>query len=249
MAVPQWQTGTVIRIIQETWNTRRYFIQMKDIEEFNFKAGQFVTLDLPIGEKPVQRWRSYSIASHPDGSNIIELLIVLLEGGAGTTYIFNQITEGSEFILRGPQGLFTIPDLIETDLFFICTGTGIAPFRSILYDIRKHGKFHKTIYLIYGCRTKKDLLYFDEMIALQNEIQCFQFIPTLSRESWDGKTGYVHQIYEHICQSKSTGPFTIAENYPALFYLCGWKFMIEDARRNLAQMGYDKKDIRFELYG
>src|SRR6185295_13408559 len=98
-----------------------------ELETFSFKPGQFVTLDLPIHEKPNKRWRSYSIASWPDGSNVFELLIVLLEGGAGTTYIFNEIKEGSELRYRGAQGVFTLPDVIDIDLFFICTGTGIAP--------------------------------------------------------------------------------------------------------------------------
>ena len=56
-----WQNGKVIDIIQETSNTRRYFIKTNSDEKFNFKPGQFVTLDLPIHEKANKRLRSYSI--------------------------------------------------------------------------------------------------------------------------------------------------------------------------------------------
>ena len=77
-----WRTGTVIRIEDETSATRRFWIEVPDTERFDFKPGQFVTLDLPIHEKPNKRWRSYSIASWPDGTNVFELVIVLLEGGA-----------------------------------------------------------------------------------------------------------------------------------------------------------------------
>src|SRR3982751_3950674 len=128
MAVQPWRKGIVTRIENETASTRRFWIKVPDIESFDFVPGQFVTLDLPIHEKPNKRWRSYSIASWPDGTNVFELLIVLLEGGAGTTYLFNEIKEGSELILRGPQGVFTLPEPIERDLYFISTGTGIAPF-------------------------------------------------------------------------------------------------------------------------
>src|SRR5450755_4653128 len=131
MALEPWRTGTVIRIEDATYNTRRFFIKVNELESFIFKAGQFVTLDLPIHEQKNKRWRSYSIASWPDGSNVFELLIVLLHGGAGTNYIFNEWQEGSDLSFRGPQGVFTLPDPIEKDLFFICTGTGIAPFRSM----------------------------------------------------------------------------------------------------------------------
>ncbi|HWJ26211.1 MAG TPA: FAD-binding oxidoreductase, partial [Flavisolibacter sp.] len=90
MALQPWQKGIVIRMEDETYNTRRFWIQIPELERFDFVPGQFVTLDLPIDEKPGRRLRSYSIASWPDGTNVIELLIVLLEGGAGTTYLFNE---------------------------------------------------------------------------------------------------------------------------------------------------------------
>src|SRR3981081_3153427 len=101
--MPQpWQTGTVIRIEQEASQIRRFWIQIPAMDSFNFEPGQFVTLDLPIHEKINKRIRSYSIASWPDGSKLIELVIVLLEQGAGTNYLFNEVNVGSELILRGP---------------------------------------------------------------------------------------------------------------------------------------------------
>src|ERR1700761_5217581 len=100
--IPQWQQGIVTQIEQVTHNTRRFWIQMPETEVFDFKPGQFVTLDMPIHEQSNKRWRSYSIASVPDGSNTIELLIVHLQGGLASEYIFNEIKEGSSFTLRGP---------------------------------------------------------------------------------------------------------------------------------------------------
>lgn len=249
MAIEPWRTGTVIRIEDETYNTKRYFIKVNELESFNFKAGQFVTLDLPIHEQKNKRWRSYSIASWPDGSNVYELLVVLLEGGAGTTYLFNEIKVGSELIFRGAQGVFTLPETIEKDIFFICTGTGIAPFRSMLNYMKLHNIVHKNLYLIYGCRTQKDLLYFDEMKRLEKELNNFHFMPTLSRETWDGHSGYVHDLYEEICKRNNEACKSSGNVNPAAFYLCGWKFMIDDARKKIADLGYDKSSVHFELYG
>ncbi|HVU83212.1 MAG TPA: FAD-binding oxidoreductase, partial [Puia sp.] len=82
-----WQTGRVIRIENETRTTRRFWIELVSGEPFDFMPGQFVTLDLPIHEKPAKRWRSYSVASWPDGTPVFELLIVYLEGGPGTHYL------------------------------------------------------------------------------------------------------------------------------------------------------------------
>ncbi|MEO9005409.1 MAG: FAD-binding oxidoreductase [Ginsengibacter sp.] len=249
MALQPWRTGIVIRIDDETYNTKRFFIKVNELDSFNFKAGQFVTLDLPIHEQKNKRWRSYSIASWPDGSNVYELLIVLLEGGLGTTYLFNEIKIGSELTFRGAQGVFTLPDPIEKDIFFICTGTGIAPFRSMLNYMQLHSVSHKKLFLIYGCRSQKDLLYFNEMKKLESEMPDFHFMPTLSRETWDGHTGYVHNLYEDICKKNNEACESPENLKPAAFYLCGWKFMIDDARKKIAELGYDRKSIHFELYG
>jgi len=237
--LPAWQKGIVTKITQATPNTRRYWIKLPETNSFDFKPGQFVTLDLPIHEQKNKRWRSYSIASMPDGSNVIELVIVFVEGGAGTKYFFEEVKEGTELIVRGPQGVFTLPEVLDKDLFMICTGTGIAPFRGMMHYVHHHKLSHRKLYLIFGTRTKEDLLYYDEMKALENELKTFSYIPTLSREAWDGKQGYVHGVYEELCK----------ELQPASFMLCGWRNMIDEAKHRLAEMGYDKKDIHLELYG
>ena len=82
-------------------------------------------------------------------------------------------------------------------------------------------------------------MYFEELNELQKEMKDFIYIPTLSREEWEGKTGYVHDVYMEL----------IPQHIPANFYLCGWKQMIDDAKNKIIGLGYDKKDIHIELYG
>lgn len=240
MAVQPWRTGKVVRIEDETYNTKRFWIEVPELETFDFVPGQFVTLDLPIHEKPNKRWRSYSIASWPDGSTIFELLIVLLEDGVGTPWIWKNINVGSEFTLRGPQGVFILhEENLNKDLFLISTGTGIAPFRSMVQHIKLHGIAHENIHMLFGCRTQKDLLYYKELKELEKEMPKFHFHPTLSREDWEGKKGYVHALYEETCAGKQ----------PATFFLCGWKAMIDEAKKRIQELGYDRKAIHQELYG
>jgi ferredoxin-NADP reductase len=244
--VQPWRQGKVIRITDETPSTRRFWISVPELDNFDFKPGQFVTLDLPIHEKPAKRWRSYSIASWPDGTNVFELVIVLLEGGLGTNYLFNEVSVGSELTLRGPQGVFVLPEPIEKDLFFICTGTGIAPFRSMAHHIQNHNIPHKLIYLIFGCRKFGDALYGKELKELARDMPSFRYLPTYSREepsNYDHliRIGYVHQVYEEICNQGNCPP--------ASFYLCGWKNMIDEAKQRITALGYERKAIHQELYG
>jgi ferredoxin-NADP reductase len=240
MALLPWQKGKVIRIENCAPNTRRFWIEATEKPSFDFIPGQFVTLDLPIDEKVNKRVRSYSIASWPDGSNLFELVIVLLEGGKGTTYLFHEMKPGSELIFRGPLGVFTLKEEdLKKELFLICTGTGIAPFRSMAHHIKNHDIPHKDMYLIFGTRTQKDLLYYEEMKQLEKDLPGFHYLPTLSREDWDGRRGYVHTIYEELCSTKQ----------PAGFFLCGWKNMIDEAKKRILAMGYERKSIHQELYG
>lgn len=239
MALQPWRIGKVIRLENETIDTRRFWIEVPELDKFEFIPGQFVTIDLPIHEKVNKRWRSYSIASWPDDTNVFELIIVLDKKGAGTNYLFNEVVVGSTLSLRGPQGVFILKEPLDKDIFMICTGTGIAPFRSMIQHIKNENIPHLNIYLVFGCRTKDSLLYYDELTKLQESIPGFQYIPTLSRELWDGKSGYVHPVYESLCANKIT----------ANFYLCGWKGMIDEAKKKILDMGYDKKSIHTEIYG
>lgn len=239
MALLPWRTGKIIRIEDETSITKRYWIQVPELTSFDFIPGQFVTFDLPIHEKANKRLRSYSIASWPDGTNIFELIIVRDKKGSGTHYLFDEVSIGTELSFRGAQGVFTLKEPLDKDLFLICTGTGIAPFRSMIHHIKNKQLPHQKIFLIFGCRTKDALLYYSEMKELQESIPGFQYIPTLSRESWEGKTGYVHPIYEALCADKK----------PANFYLCGWRGMIDEAKKRIIDMGFDKKEIYTEIYG
>lgn len=217
---------------------KRFFFKVPDEIPFNFNPGQFIMLNLPIAAKFTNR--SYSIASPPYGDNTFELAIVLNPKGAGTPYLWEHIDEGSVVQVSKPLGKFSLEIPITVDLCFIGTGTGIAPLRSMILHIMQNKIPFKNIYLVFGNRWEKDILYRREFEELAAENKNFHFIPVLSRNNpgWTGRTGYVHDIYHEIFSDKR----------PATFYLCGWRDMLRDARKNLEEMGYDKKKIKFESY-
>jgi ferredoxin-NADP reductase len=230
--------ATIVDIIDETPVVKRFFFKMPGPDKFHFKPGQFVMLDLPIESKVTNR--SYSIASAPGDDNIFELIIVLNPDGKGTPYMWEHYQVGTEVPVAGPLGKFVLPDVIEQDICFIATGTGIAPLRSMLHNIVNRNLAHKDIYMIFGNRTPDDILYKAEMEEYSHRYPFFKFIPVLSRatDTWQGERGYVHPLYEKL----------FADKRPATFYLCGWKNMIMEARERLTAMGYEKSQIKFELY-
>ncbi len=237
-----WYDSTVIKIEQATPTVRRFWVEIVDDEPFDFRAGQFVTFDLPIHERRQKRWRSYSIANAPDGTRSLEFCIVQLENGAGTNYLFNEISVGSPIRFKGPDGAFFLPKNIETDLVFICTGTGVAPFRSMVFDLKNSGQPHRNLHLIFGARLEMDILYRTEFESLAAQLPDFQYDIALSRaENWSGHRGHLHQIY----LEKYAVP-----RPDVRFYLCGWSRMIDEAVANLlVKIGYSREQIIYELYG
>jgi ferredoxin-NADP reductase len=235
-----WHEGVVTQIIDETATTKRFTVKVQGEETFRFRAGQFVTMDLPIHERRLKRWRSYSIANAPNEDNILEFCIVKLEGGAGTTYLFNEILVGSTITFKGADGVFYLPKGDESNLVFVCTGTGIAPFRSMIMDLVNQRQLTQQIHLIFGTRHAEGILYESEWKALAAAFPNFNYSIALSRESKEGyHNGYVHDIYKKIEKTENTK-----------FYLCGWSAMIDEAVVNLQQgLGYEKSQIHYELYG
>jgi len=235
----QFYNSEVIDVIHETENIRRFIIRIPEVNIFPFIAGQFVMLDLPISTKITTR--SYSIASAPDNTNIIELLISLKPSGEGTEYLFKKVKKGTILRVSKAIGKFTLPETIDKDICFICTGTGIAPFRSMIIDLINTEKKHKNIFLIFGNRYLKDVPYKEELELWKHKLKGYQFLPVFSRENsenWKGKRGYVHSIYEELFKEKPE----------AIFYICGWTDMLTEAKQKLKFMGYDKSVIKFESY-
>lgn len=228
-------SAKVVKVVTAAPKVRLYTLQTDKV--FDFNAGQFIIMNLPIDD-PVS-WRSYSISSPPNNSNEFELCIANING-EGTQYIFDNIKKGSNIQISEPIGEFILPENITQDLCFICTGTGIAPIRSVLLDYFSR-KMVKTstnnVYLIFGARSQEDILYLKDWKRLEREYSNFKFIPTLSRlnDHWHGHVGYVHKIYKDLSLELNT-----------LFFICGRRKMIKEAQVNLEQMGY--KNIRYELY-
>ncbi|HMG16402.1 MAG TPA: FAD-binding oxidoreductase [Saprospiraceae bacterium] len=238
----KWYDGKVLEVRQQGTRIKHFTIEVLTEEGFDFTAGQFVTFDLPISEKRLQRWRSYSIANRPDQSNKIELSIVYTPGGVGSAYFFNEVEVGTILKFKGPDGAFVLREPLDFDLIMLCTGTGVAPFKSMLEHIYQDNVSHKKLHLIFGTRFKEDILYREEFEQMALEHPEFTYDIVLSKEEgWEGHNGYIHQVYTaHYSELRPD----------VKFYICGWSQMIDEAVANLMiKTQYDRTQILYELYG
>jgi len=235
----------LINIIKETATTNRFYFKPES-KPF-FQPGQFISLDLPIDEKPSRRIRHYSIANSPS-QDTYELIIVKKPGGKGTDYLWKSPI-GTEVNFDGPSGIMVMGENTKKNYIFICTGTGISPFKSMLEYIRENNIETGDIHLVFGTRDKNNILYYNEMIQLEKDLPQLKYHIILSREPWENKQGYVHSIYESIINNYFN---QIRDNsYNGLdieFFICGWKEMVKQAKTNLQNLGFDKKQIKIEIY-
>ena len=235
-------------IENETPTTKRFYFQAIDLDKIDFIPGQFISFEFPIHEKQSKRVRHYSIASAPNGNNLFEVVIVKKEGGAGTEWLWKQEI-GVEIPFTGPSGIMVMDENKIKNHIFICTGTGIGPFRSMLWDIYNKNIPTGDLIMVFGTRDKQSMLYVDDMLELEKNLPQMKYLPILSREDLNGRQGYVHKVYTEVVngyfEQMVEGTYN---DLDCVFYICGWKDMVKEARTNLMAMGFDKKQIKQEIY-
>ena len=205
-------------------------IIIKVPSDFDFYPGQFISLLLTINGEELRR--PYSIASKPEKGKL-ELCIKVLPDGKATPTI-GKFQKGDKIKVMGPMGTFYMKDQsLAKPIIFISTGTGVAPFRSIITHLLEHN-FNKPITLITGYRFEANALYEDEFKDLEREHSNFKYDRICSREG--ERKGYVQIL--------------IDENFKedADYYICGLKDMVNSVKDHLAEKGIQKENIFFEKY-
>ncbi|MDK2742671.1 MAG: FAD-binding oxidoreductase [Nitrospira sp. BO4] len=226
MAIASFQ-ATVSRIRDLTHDVRELELTLREPKEIAFKAGQFISFDVPKDGFPYPVTRPYSIASPPFISDRLLLLFNLIPGGPGSTYL-HGLREGDPVTFKGPAGSFFLRDDLNKRILFVATGTGIAPFRSMLLTYLERNSI-QPVTLVWGLRYERDLYYQDEFRALADRHPQFSFVTTLSRPGpgWTGAKGRVNGLIEERVTSIND----------LAVYLCGNGRMIKDVTTSIQAKG------------
>jgi CDP-4-dehydro-6-deoxyglucose reductase len=213
---------------------RHFEFEIPGMERFGFVPGQFLSLTSEIAGDPITR--AYSIASPPEG-NRFALCLNEVEEGRYSPHLFS-LKPGDEVDCKGPYGGFVLRRPLS-DSILVATGTGIAPFRSMLRDRLPHEK-ERRFTLIFGGRYEHSLLYRTEWEAMAAERSNFEFRPALTRPepAWTGRTG---RIQAHVLEA-------LGDRRDVDVYICGLKEMVNDLRAKLKETGLDRKRIVYERY-
>jgi len=219
--------------------TKHLDFEMEGVQRFGFVPGQWLSLKhtKPDGEELT---RAYSIASPPSENSHFALCLNRVQDGYMSNFLCDM-KEGEEISCQGPFGDFILRPPMR-DTIFIATGTGIAPFRSMLHwlvaDPARHER--KQLWLVFGNRTEQDIYYHDGFLRLGREHENIHYMPTLSRGApgWQGLRGYVQEHVPKVVQGRTD----------MHAYICGLDKMIKANRELLKSLGWDRKDIRYEKY-
>lgn len=198
-------------------------------KEITFLPGQTVMLYVAPNVN-----RSMSIASPPAEKNSILLAHDIGPGGVYSQWALNAKV-GDPMSFMGPLGAFVLDRESPRKKIFVATGTGVAPFRSMILD-RPSGDSA----LYWGLRHEEDIFWQKELEELSSSFTNFRFVLTLSQatDTWQGKRGHVQ---EHVFADEK-------ELSQCDIYLCGNRQMVDDMKTRLQQMGVPPAQIKFELF-
>ncbi|MGA7462113.1 MAG: FAD-dependent oxidoreductase [Candidatus Korobacteraceae bacterium] len=233
-------TATLTKSILLSSETKHLEFEASELTQFNFTAGQFVTIREPKPDGKIHS-RAYSIASPPRDNPTFDICLNRVDNGFMSNWLCD-LEIGASITFHGPHGLFVMREPRAKGLF-IATGTGIAPFRSMaqwLFADPHRNQGHE-YWLVYGTRYEDGIYYREEFEEMQRRHPNFHYVATLSRcrDDWQGCRGYVQDYVRQIVSSHGS----------MQAYICGLNDMVDANRKLLTEeFGWDKKQIVFERY-
>lgn len=207
----------------------------------DFKPGQFSSLGFlkpdSTPEKPRLLRRAYSIASSPKEKEHLEFFIVEVEGGQLTPKLARLDVGGRVWMDPKIQGHFTLDPVPQgKDLVLISTGTGLAPYISMLRTFRGTGRWRRFI-VFHGARLAEDLGYRDELQQAAKADPSVIYVPTVTRQAgWGGHEGRVTKLLEESTYRKWVGAALVPEECHV--FLCGNPDMIKEVLADLEHRGF-----------
>lgn len=228
-----------------------------DGDLFTFEAGQYCVLGLPpaaqrvpdageeeeLPEKKKKQMirRAYSIASSSRSGEYLEFYIQLVHSGGLTPRIFALKPGGRLWLGPKATGLFTLNDVPDqASLYLIATGTGLAPYVSMVRSDILNQAHDRKIVIAHGARYSWDLGYRSELESLQQDSKNLVYIPSITRpgedDTWAGETGYLQeQIKDGRLERLSGVPLDPANTH---IFLCGNPAMLDEALKLLEEKGF-----------
>lgn len=232
MNKPQVFATVVAR--KEKISSKVYELDLKltSPQTIQFLAGQTVMMRIAPSVN-----RSMSIVSPPAEQSSIRLWADISPMGPGSRWTLNAKV-GDPLTVVGPLGMFVLDAQSPRKKVLVATGTGIAPFRGMLYDYEARG-MRQPVSLYWGLRREEDLFWQDELNEFLARHPNVSYTLTLSQpsDSWAGNRG---RVTAYIYNEEGMKDCE--------WYLCGNRTMVDEVHTELLARGVPKEQIKKELF-
>ncbi|MFD2051829.1 ferredoxin reductase [Mesorhizobium calcicola] len=238
-----WQTAGIVRIEKRTPRVTSFFFQPS--RPFIYRAGQHVDVRLTAPDG-YQARRSYSIASAPEAGEVIELAIEKLDDGEVSPFFHDVAAVGDEVELRGSLGgHFIWPDDDDSGSFLLVGGgSGVVPLMSMVRH-RAACNSSVPVALVFSARVWDEVIFRDELIALDDRKDGFDLVLTLTREAARRPADYSRRVdVAMMVQAMARLP-----EAPDIAFVCGSNAFVSAAAQALIDAGVRAEIIRTERYG
>jgi len=233
--------GVCAAITDLTYDTKLFRFELKDPPAIDFIPGQYIQLFCPRYKGNSEEiYRAYSIASDPADKGAIDLVVRRVLGGICTTWLFEYLAVGHGVRFNGPYGEFRLSGT-DAPMIWVAGGSGMAPFVSLLHQMKNEGIKRRTNYY-FGSNKVKDLFFVDRMRQFEQQMENFRFVPVVAApdegEEWQGERGLVTQALERegIDLSEHEG------------YLCGSPGMIDASIKVMNQLGMPENSVYYDKF-
>jgi CDP-4-dehydro-6-deoxyglucose reductase len=214
------------------------YLRLPAAETFSFEPGQYVDVMLSGGRR-----RSFSIASPPHDSRLLELHVRRVEGGEFTEKVFSESGRDSLLTIEGPLGRFVYRPS-AAGMLLIGGGTGLAPLQSILRHVVDHD-LPRVIRLYWGVRSERDLYADAALRDLERKAVSLRYVPVLSEAppQWTGRRGLVH---EAVLRDLDGGELGDPGDWDV--YTAGPPALVDAVRREAAARGLAPDRVYFDSF-
>ena len=239
-----WRTAAVVH---ETKDTVTIHFDT-GVEQFEYKAGQFVNLTILINSKPVTR--SYSLSSAPGIDPRPAITVKRIPGGLMSNYLVDHAAQVAHWQVEGPYGSFTASPQ-QQHLVLLTAGSGITP----VYSIAKHTLLtqeHTRITLLYSNRTTDDIIFREQLTKWKETFgERFRVVHALSQEcdsscvcADDLISGRLNRLLIRKLIKKHVADHLTAAQY----FICGPSGLIKLHEEALAALDVPEDNIITERY-
>lgn len=232
----------VARVFQETPDVKTFRLVDPDRSEFlpfTFDPGQFLTVSVRVDGKDLKR--SYSLSSSPACQGWCEITVKHAPGGRVSGHLDERVREGDLLQVSGPSGRFTFRGQEAASVVFVAGGVGITPLMSSIRYLTDQS-WPGEIFLVYGCASRKDIIFHDELEHLQKRHPNLHVTIALDEEDsleWAGPRGYV---------TKELLLGAVPGLAARRVHVCGPPPMMEAVRASLAEIGVPTEQIKTEAF-